>query len=364
MWLIYQKNLFKSIPEQLEILRRRNVKITDRSATVLILQKYGYYQIVNGYSEQFEVADNSKLTEKTYQTGTTFEDIYIQFLIDRFFSQMIISDIFNVEQKLKTVIGYVIAKNFGVKHQLTNDKNRDSCALISQGHSAVLYPTSYLDKRYYDISNHSYRNVSIMFDEIEKTNKNPLKEYRENRSHIPPWILFGQTDFGKLNRYFQVLKVETKLEIVNQFMSTTKIDLSKESLIFKKFYSYLELTREFRNAFAHSFRFVASEFPNLSLTKKIRNETHTSELFINSEYKSGVGKGDLFSLLVILTIFSDDRLSAKSRVEYYENSFNQYFKGLGQAYMDITKAKQAFDLSSGLPTNYAFRLKRLADNIF
>lgn len=356
---------FTSLDEQIQILKHRNLIIEDESSTKSILSKYGYYKIINGYGEQFEEEHNVD-EKKYYIDGTTFNDIFLQYSIDKFFSRIIIRDLLDIEQRLKTSLGYVVAKDFGVYHQ-SHNKVTDKEIILKPSYGAVdLFPTSYLDKRNYDTNNNPYSNVEELFDIISETKRDPLAYYRDHRSHIPPWILFDQVEFGKINRYFKSLKPNTKLEILNQFINASNLEISTDTYLYQNFFGFMELIRQYRNAFAHSSRFIASKFKENSLSLKFKNYLATDELYTKSEYRSGIGKGDLFSLLILLTVFSYDIWTAKNQINFYKRSLDNFIKDWEQqsSVASSDKAVKAFMAASGLPDNYSDRLNKLADNIF
>lgn len=354
---------FTDIDEQIRILAGRDLIISNDRSTFSILEKYGYYKIINGYGEQFEVKQSNN--EKRYIEGTTFEDIFIQYSLDRTFSRILIPDLLSIEQKLKTVLGHVVAKNFGVYHQIRSNVPGKPIVLTPSSWPIDLYPTSYLDKRNYDTNNNPYSNVEALFEVISDTKRDPLAYYRDNRSHIPPWILFDALEFGKLNRYFKSLKSDTKIEVITQFLGTKNLTVDTDAYLYQNFFGFMELIRQYRNAFAHNSRFIASKFTDNSLSQKFRNYLGTPELFTKDEYKSGVGKGDLFSLLILLTVFSDDKWNAKNRIEYYEKHLNSFFENIETSLsVSSDKAREAFIAASGLPDDYAVRLIKLTDNIF
>ena len=63
---------FKTIEEQIEVLKARGIIINDENAKE-ILTENNYYYLINGYKDLF--VDNSNETEK-YKENVSLEEIY------------------------------------------------------------------------------------------------------------------------------------------------------------------------------------------------------------------------------------------------------------------------------------------------
>lgn len=66
---------FKTIFEQIELLKNRNLKINDINIATNILENNNYYYLVNGYKNLFI---DSSCKEDRYIESTTIEEIYVQ----------------------------------------------------------------------------------------------------------------------------------------------------------------------------------------------------------------------------------------------------------------------------------------------
>ena len=71
---------FKTIEQQLDILRSRKLEIDDELAARNALSSYGYYEIVNGY-KSFLL--NSLSEEEEFREGETFSHL-LQKLLQNF----------------------------------------------------------------------------------------------------------------------------------------------------------------------------------------------------------------------------------------------------------------------------------------
>lgn len=365
--MLYQpEKPFTDIPDQICLLESRGVSIKDEAFAKTVLQKYGYYKIINGYGESFEKESDQGLG-KSYKDNVTFEDIYFQFELDRTISGFIIQDLLGIEQKLKTTISYVIGGKYGVFHQLLKRNNQLRNENPDIHIDDIKYPddidvTSYLDKNNYNLNNGEYDNVLQIYDSIFEIKSGPLAYYRDNRSHIPPWVLFDSVDFGKINRYYQTLKPDDKEDIIKTFLGLAQ-EIKQGSTFYNSFFHILEMARQFRNMFAHNAMFITSRFNIGYSINAICKEISGSNFLTRAEIKNEDNKVNFFNLLTILIIFSEDGLEAKSRLNMYSNNIDSYFEN---EFMGISKQdhKEIFFNSSHLPEDYYNRLSNLIDKVF
>lgn len=78
---------------------------------------------------------------------------------------------------------------------------------------------------------------------------NPTKYYRENKNHIPPWILTQNLYFGTNIQLYSIQKSNIKTAIVQKMVpikENENLDAKKEL-----FSCLTEILRQFRNTAAH-----------------------------------------------------------------------------------------------------------------
>ncbi|MEN2370074.1 Abi family protein [Leuconostoc lactis] len=345
---------FKSLSDQISLLEtNRSLDLENNAEDVQgYLLNVGYYNIINGYGEEFEDSDQHP---KVYKSGTTFSDIYRQYITDQSLARAVVPDLLKIEQKLDTLLGYYIAENFGVNHYSSDDPKN-------------IWPNdkSYLAKERYNLSNSSYASVSKLYDVIKEAKNTPLAYYRDHKNHIPPWILFASTEFGTINRYFKVLPYEIKVKLTNQLLPPQYTDIGRDDLLLKGMFNYLEIIRLFRNQFAHNSRFSFTKFVDYGLGKQFKNRVESEFLYSTAEYKSGMGKGDLYSLFIILVLFSDNYEKAAVQINYYSDTIFDQFIDVDDNGIERTDTKglQAFLKSSNLPNNFNNRLIEFAKKLY
>ena len=164
---------FKTIKEQINILKDRGLIFLSEEHAESELLRYGYYEIINGYKDSFLEEASGSVNEK-YIDGTTFEQILALFQFDKNLQHSIFKATIEFERIIKTAISYVIGEKYG-----SNQKEY----LIRENYKSGRR-SYYQGKSEYEIDQLFRKFNNIVRDEVE-----PFKHYREEHGNIPPWIL-------------------------------------------------------------------------------------------------------------------------------------------------------------------------------
>lgn len=167
---------FKTITQQIAILRdQRHLIFLNEESARQSLMRYGYYEIINGYKDNFMV--DSQDDTKGFVSGATFEHIYALFSLDRKLSEAVLSGLADVEATLKTAIAYTIGATIGVDQNLYTDK---SIYAIGDLHK----------KKKQDGTQVSDRDILLRtFKRTLNSKEQPFSHYRNDLGNIPPWIM-------------------------------------------------------------------------------------------------------------------------------------------------------------------------------
>lgn len=296
---------YQTNKQLIKILKSRNLIINDENSAIDLLNIYGYYPLINGYSKPFLKLNNSKF----YQDGTSIEDIYSLYLIDSQIQEIFLSNVLKVEKHLANTIGNQVAKHFGVDNNSNNSK-------------------SYLKANNYITKN---RNSVVRFihENVIPTRDNPTAYYREHKNHIPPWILTLNMMFGTLIRYYKIQQEEIKSSIVNELiLPVYTVPNVYEDMDIKKalFQFSLEILSQFRNISAHSkpvYMFHA-HVDNLPSTSAL-------EIYLGNDIFSGctkdkisIEKKGLYGALLYLLLLTSDsyqRIYIINKLKLIEKSY-------------------------------------------
>ena len=109
---------FKTLDEQINILIDKGLTINDIEKAKSILLRENYF-FVTGYRFLFV----KSYTDRKFNKGTTFEELYAMFIFDRQLRNILFKNILVFENNLKSIMAYVMSKNHGYKEKNYLNKN-------------------------------------------------------------------------------------------------------------------------------------------------------------------------------------------------------------------------------------------------
>lgn len=253
--------VFKSLDEQVDILKDKGLIINDIDSAKEILFRENYF-FVSGYRHLFM----KSYKDTSFIEGTTFEELYAVFLFDRGIRNIMFKYILIVENNIKSVISYQMSKKYGFKEKnYLNPKNFTQDSMKSRQVHDIL------NKMKRQIRNNSRQHTATL-------------HYLSNYGYIPMWILVKVLSFGIISELYNILKVEDQMAIASIY------DLESETLSI-----YLALLSNFRNVCAHE-----DVLYDHRTQRKIPDTRYHYELGIEqTDDEYAYGKNDLFALMVI-----------------------------------------------------------------
>lgn len=332
MPIIYDKP-FKTYAEQIKIIKRKNVIVSDYNFAKEILSTVSYHTLMNGYKDTLLKQTNTEI----FIDGITIENLYTLHLLDTNLNSLLFKNILYFERSYKTKLSYLIASRFGVFSDFTSTyitKNKND----------------YLSLKNYQ--NNSYNALSIL-KELKKSIIDCKKHnhiafhYRENKNHIPPWILVTNLTFGQVILWYNILKKNDKTDICEQILPYSNCDIEQKKELLK---SSFDLLRCYRNNMAHG---------NRTFNKNIQDEIAkpgflnilSNKVLNDSEYNNNIGRKDLFSIILVINILIQDRFI----INNFYNDLLQIFK----RYDGFTIGNQTIYELFDLPINIFKRLEDL-----
>ena len=103
---------FKTLDEQVEILKSKGMIIQDEKYAKEVLLRENYF-FLNGYRHLF--MKNSE--DRYFKNGTTFEEMYSLFLFDRSYRNIIFKYLLVIENNLKSITSYQLSKKYGYRER-------------------------------------------------------------------------------------------------------------------------------------------------------------------------------------------------------------------------------------------------------
>ena len=321
---------FKTYDEQIEIMESRNIIINNHDFAKKVLSGLSYYTIVNGYKNTFLSVPNKDIFTK----GTTFENLYTLHIIDTNLNSVILKNILFLERYLKTRISYLVSQKYGVytdKNDLSNTN-----------------PQDYLYRGYYSNSSKGRNNIlkSIKKSLCSEHINPSVAHYANSKNHVPAWILVSTISFGLTIKWYNILKAADKTELCLQFIFSSILSIEEQKEFLNK---SLNLLREFRNKIAHGNR--TFNVYNLPVLPKKALINLSYQIITNEEYNTGLGKNDIFAVIIICFILINDR--------YILTNFFNDLQYILKPYEHITMNGKSIFRIFNLPENIFKRLYNL-----
>ncbi len=301
------KKEFKTIEEQVEILKRKGLIIEDEEETKEILLRENYF-FINGY----RLLLMNSYSDKTFVKGSTFKELYALFLFDRSMRNIIFKYLLIIENQLKSITSYQLSKKYGYQEKdYLNPKN------FTEDRSKV--------RRVKDLIEKMKRQVRI-----NGTKHNATLHYIKNYGYVPMWVLVKVLSFGIVCELYSVLKKEDQIEIASVF------NVSTEYLE-----DFLPILANYRNLCAHED--IMFDYK----TEKVIPDTEYHEKLnifkMDDEYI--YGKNDIFAVIIMLKYLlrkEDFRIMLKEI---------DYEKELLDSRIDSIPIEKILD-RMGIPKNY------------
>ena len=298
--------IFKTIDEQIEILRSKGMVFEDYDKARAILMRENYF-FLNGYRSPFLMNGTKRFIE-----GTTFEELYSLFTFDRFFRNIIFKNVLIVENNYKSIYSYVLSKKYGYKEK------------------------DYLNINNFDRSKEKNRQINDLLRKLKRQIRingyqhQATSHYINNYGYIPMWVGVKVLSFGLMSELFTILKSEDRKEIADYYnLSPDKIE------------NYMSILANYRNLCAHE-----DILFNHETQKTIADTTFHLQLGIpkvDDEYI--YGKHDIFALLIILKelLTTDDFKMMMNEICYEIDKLSSKLKVI-----DVSKVLYRM----GFPENY------------
>ena len=298
---------FKTLDEQVQILKEKGLVINDIEYAKSILLRENYF-FLTGYRFLFV----KSLSDRRFNSGTSFEELYAMFLFDRQLRNILFKNILVFENNLKSIMAYVMSKNHGYKEKNYLIKNN-------------FVHDSSRNRQINDLIHKMKRQISINGKQHSATS-----HFIDNYGYIPLWVVVKVLSFGIVGELYTILQNEDKKEIADIF----KIDIDS-------FQSYLPILANYRNLCAHE------DICYNNKTQIVIGNTIYHKLLnipkMDGEYI--YGKNDLFALIIILKriLNRDDFNLCIKEIEYELDRLSGKLHSI-----DVDKVLDAM----GFPVNY------------
>ena len=253
---------FKTIDEQIEILKSKGLTINDIEYTKDVLLHENYF-FISGYRHLFLKSEKDRM----YLPGTEFKELYAMFNFDRQIRNIFFKNLLIVENNAKSIFSYQLSKKYGIK-----EKN-------------------YLNPSNFDRSAEKIRKVNDLLKKIKRQIRinggqhSATMHYINNYGYVPFWVVVKVLSFGLISELFTILKYEDQKEIAEIY------GVNVNSLLV-----YLPILANFRNLCAHED--IMYDHKTQRVIDDTRYHMYLDIPKMDGEYI--YGKDDLFALVIIL----------------------------------------------------------------
>ncbi|MCK8617334.1 Abi family protein [Fructobacillus sp. M158] len=259
-----QRKEFKTLDEQINILKDRNLTIIDEEKAKEYLLSNNYYNIINGYSIYFKKENSDQ-----YLDGTTFDEITSLYFFESELKRTVFNSLLLAEKHLKSIFSYRFSETYENVPYAYLDIN---CYAPEKTLSVV--PTISL--------------LSKTLQNNQKYKENPVHHYVHKYKDVPIWVLINFIDFGTLKNLINNVtpSVQNKIakdlsKFLNENVPTLEQRFNTETML-----SLIKNVHETRNVCAHNNRLLdfscrsdSIYFKKLHEPNQIGKETERRKLY-------------------------------------------------------------------------------------
>ena len=191
------EKIFKTIDEQIDILKSRNIIIDDYDKAYNLLSKNNYYYLINGYKELF--IDSTSEKEK-YIDGTKLEELYALYEFDKDIKINFLKYLLLIENEIDTYLAYEFSKSYRHKNYLVFNNfcnSRSKQSLIEK----------------------FIKDIDLEIEYQYKNSNEMIVHYLDNYKYVPLWVLVRILSFGKISKFYSLMKPKEQNAISRKYNS-------------------------------------------------------------------------------------------------------------------------------------------------
>lgn len=281
---------FKTIEEQIELLKTRNVIFNNETNAKEILLNGNYYNIINGYKDLFLEIKNKNI----YKIGTTFEEIYALYEFDRQLRSIFLEYILKIENSMRALIAYYFSREYGNNNYLKLD-NFETFYKLNVTKEKKQKQIKFIQNLLGNINKNIANNIENKY----------ISHYITNYGFIPLWVLVNIMSFGDICNFYRLMKQKERIFVSMNYKINEKV-LS----------SLLNILSKTRNLCAHGERLYNYEFPTYTGINDTIYHEKLNLLKENNRYI--IGKNDLYAVVIALKLL----LNKEDYNQFHHKLFN------------------------------------------
>ena len=195
--LFYIMKEFKTVEEQIDLLKNRNISFNDEEKAKKILLNNNYYNIINGYKDLF--LDSNQII---YKMGTKFEEIYALYEFDRQLRNIFLEFIFKFENSLRSLVAY----HFSQIHGNDNYLKLDNFETYKNVNTTI-------EKKQKQIKHIQNLIGSINKNITNNIDNKYINHYMTKYGFVPLWVLVNILSFGEICNFYRLMNQNERIAI-------------------------------------------------------------------------------------------------------------------------------------------------------
>lgn len=226
---------FKTLEEQCNLLRSRNLIINDEDFSKRYLLHNNYYEIMNTCGKLFNIQNS-----EDFLSGTTFEEIVSVHCFETELKSILFKNIIEAESTLKSITAYIFSDMY------RNDYN-------------------YLDMNNFKFSTDKERMETVkMISDISQLLARSIKHsksvihYINRHGNVPLWVLIHEFSLGQLIKFIHILEDTCTNKIAQEHDNLLKTNNNNQPtrLQIGNFETILNHILNVRNLVAHNKKII------------------------------------------------------------------------------------------------------------
>lgn len=278
---------FLTFTQQADFLKNeKHILISHQEYAEEILQRIGYFSLIDGYKYLFRIPFTKK-----YKSGTTFDEIVALYQFDADLRELFLRYLLQIERHIGNLAAYYFCELHGASQ------------------------TEYLNPDNYNRQPHNEKTVQglikKLYGAVNTKEYDYINYYRTQHKNVPLWVTVNILTFGSLSKMYDVLPHSLRSKICRHFYSVNQKQLGR----------YLSVLTKYRNVCAHSDRLFSYK-----TVDQISDTLLHSKLAIPKRGNQYIyGKQDLFAVVIALRYLlpKQDFIVFKSRLLRQINMINK-----------------------------------------
>ncbi len=260
---------FKTIEEQIDILKERNLIINEEKAKE-IFRDNNYYYLINGYKDLF-IDENSE--EEKYKEGVSLEEIFALYNFDSEIRSAFLKYILKIERRMDTYIAYEFSKQYGEKNYLIGANFNNNSKITDLKIKSLI------------------ADINSNINAQRKNGNEMLRHYMAQYGYIPLWVLIRIITFGQISKFYDLMKQQDQNKVAKKF-----------GIREKELKTYIHNLAIIRNICAHDEKLYDIRLKNAIMQNDIHKRFNLT--LQNGQYVNGFR--DLFSIVIILKVLLNE----------------------------------------------------------